>query len=196
MTHQPMAFSPYAPSRPGLVTIDQAFDDEELARIELACEYLSLEHIVAGPEGEIFHNRRDVRVAMLANGAETGWIFLKLMKHLHAANMQLRMELWGISECAQYSVYEQGRFCWHVDNALENGALAPPRKLSFELQLSRSSEYEGGARELLGAAGKSSARYERGTLVVFPSFVLTRVRSVTRGRRRSLDGWVSGPELR
>ncbi len=195
--HAPLHFCPMSMGRPDVVTIEQAFSDDELAGIEGACLQLPLERTVVGPEGDIRHNRLDVYRAALANGPETLWLFLKLMTNLQKANMQLRVAIWGIAECAQYSVYNEGRHCWHVDSAMpEDGVVHMPRKLSFELLLSPPGEYEGGAREFLGGLGKRMASRARGTLIVFPSCVLTRVDNVTRGTRRSLDGWVSGPEFK
>ena len=37
---------------------------------------------------------------------------------------------------------------------------------------------------------------DRGTVVIFPSFVLHRVTRVTKGRRRSIVGWISGMPYR
>lgn len=195
--HVPLLFCPMATGRPDVVTIEQAFTEEELARIEEACARLPLQHVVEGPEGAIEHNRRDVHVGLLSNVPDTAWLFLKLMTHLQKANMTLRVAVWGIAELAEYAVYRQGRHCWHVDSAMrQDGQPYMPKKLTFELLLSGPADYEGGARELLGGgSGRFAARPARGSLIVFPSYVLTRVYHVTAGERRSLEGWVSGPEF-
>lgn len=196
-THALLHFCPMSTGRPEAVTIEKAFAEDELQRLDQYCAGLPLEHDVAGPGGEIRHNRRDVYAANLANNAETSWFFTKLSNALQRANTRLRIAVWGIAECARYSVYREGRHCWHVDSWMpDDGALRPPRKLSFELLLSPSTEYEGGAREFLGGAEKFKASRERGALTVFPSSLLTRVDHVTGGARRSIDGWASGPEFR
>lgn len=195
-TNQSRHFAPVALSRPTIVTIEDAFNEGEICRIEEQCAQLSLEHKLIGPEGDITHDQLDVRVAALSNMPDTAWLFLKLEKLLQAANASLRVALWGIAEPLQYAVYTDGRYCWHVDNAmLEDGIPRPPRKLSFELMISAPKDYEGGTREHMGKT-KKVAKNNRGTLIVFPSYVLTRVYNVTRGTRRSIEGWVCGEDFR
>jgi len=195
-THAALHFCPMATGRPDVVTIERAFNEEELQRIESLCAGLQLEHVVEGPSEGVQHNRRDLRMGMLGNSPETAWFFLKLMRGLQYANVRLRVAIWGIAEHVQYRVYEQGRDCWHLDSTLpEDGMPHQARKLTFELLLSPSNDYEGGDRHFLGAAKFTAAR-GRGTLVVFPSFQLSRVYHVTAGARRSLEGWVCGPEFR
>lgn len=194
--NQSLHFVPVALGRPSLITITGAFSEADISRIEERCAELPLEHKLIGPEGDIKHNQLDVRVGALSNTPETSWLFIKLEQLLQAANVALRVSVWGISEELQYTVYTEGRYCWHVDNATPLDGLArPPRKLSFELMLSAPEEYEGGTREHMGKT-KTSAKNARGTLIVFPSYVLTRVYSVTSGARRSVEGWVCGEEFR
>ena len=112
--------------------------------------------------------------------------------------------------------YKPGQFYnWHVD-ANESCWLAyqPPqhkkyvmkpttewtRKLSFTLQLSDPSEYEGGDVELqLNPSGENETitlPKERGTFAVFDSRTKHRVNEVTKGTRRTLVGWAIGPKWR
>jgi hypothetical protein len=193
--HRALHFVPVALGRPDVVTLDNAFATEEIALIEAACLRLPLEHKLIGPAGEIKHNQLDAHVGALSNTPDTAWFYLKLEKLLQAANALLRVSVWGITEEVQYTTYNDGRYCWHVDAAMpEDGLPRPARKLSFELMLSPSGEYEGGAREHMGQS-KLTAKLDRGTLIVFPSSLLTRVYNVTGGTRRSIEGWVCGPEF-
>ena len=97
----------------------------------------------------------------------------------------------------QFTKYEQtGHFDWHVDLHI------PPvesmdRKLSIVIQLSESYEYEGGDMQLdvHGHPAPNELR-QRGTLIVFPSFLRHRVSAVKKGTRYSLVGWYLGPYLR
>jgi len=185
-----------ATGRPDTVTIERAFSEEDLGRIEALCEGLALEHLVEGPVEGVDHNRRDVHVGLIAHTDETAWLFMRLMPLLQRANAQLRVELWGIAEQAHYRVYEAGRDCWHRDSTLPRDDVPHlARKLTFELMLSAHDEYQGGERQFLGPPKFTAAR-GRGILVVFPSFLLTRVNHVTGGRRRSIEGWVCGPEFK
>lgn len=118
------------------------------------------------------------------------------------------------SELLQYTVYEKGMYYnWHPDQHLYTQFtpnLEPSsrineaphhaklnaeycRKLSFSLQLSDPSEYEGGELQFLDAGKLFTAPQERGKLIIFDSRTLHRVRKVKSGVRKSLVGWVVGP---
>jgi len=95
-------------------------------------------------------------------------------------------------------------FTWHVDNGLADAPMGS-RKLSFTFQLSDGEDYDGGDLELAtyaqaylgeGSGAARAALRERGTLIVFPAFMLHRVTPVTRGTRYALVGWVHGPAFR
>ena len=96
-----------------------------------------------------------------------------------------------ITEHIQYTVYnsnDEGHYDWHVDM----GPGKARRKLSLVCQLSDPSEYEGG--ELQINTGKVLvAEKEKGTVILFPSYLLHRVTPVTKGIRRSLVLWIEGP---
>lgn len=122
-------------------------------------------------------------------------------------------------EPVQYTIYKYrpdaptGDFyTWHTDAGPEpydNGSL---RKLSFSIQLSHPDEYEGGAFEYIDSKFEFDklrngqkfievdklvqplpfSAKEKGTLIVFPSFVHHQVKPVTRGTRISLVGWLAG----
>jgi len=100
--------------------------------------------------------------------------------------------------------YEVGdHFAWHVDNGLADPPLGS-RKLSFSLQLSRATDYDGGDLEMASFAsayhpevdGPSPLLRQHGHLIVFPSFTLHRVSPITRGVRHAIVGWIHGPPFR
>jgi len=93
----------------------------------------------------------------------------------------------------QVAKYKKGDFYdYHMDsNIYEN---ASQRKLSVTVQLSDSSDYEGGDFEFSKDIGKIDQKKlrEKGTILVFPSFLYHRVTKVTKGERFSLVGWYEG----
>lgn len=95
-------------------------------------------------------------------------------------------------QLARYDASDAGFYDWHTDFA----DIAPRRKLSVSVQLSRPEDYEGGDLELLFCPKPYTAARDRGTFIVFPSFCLHRVTPVTRGTRWSLVSWVLGPRWR
>jgi PKHD-type hydroxylase len=102
-----------------------------------------------------------------------------------------QFKLSQISEHIQYTVYtseDMGFYDWHVDM----GGAKANRKLSLVCQLSDPSEYEGG--ELQINTGRVVVpEKDKGSVILFPSYILHRVTPVTRGVRRSLVLWVEGP---
>lgn len=105
-------------------------------------------------------------------------------------------DLYGFVEHMQYTVYEgekEGHYNWHLDSGNNDTS---PRKLSMVLQLSDPEEYEGGQLEVFTQAEPTQIPKQKGLLCVFPSWTLHRVTPVTKGVRRSLVVWVSGPAFR
>ena len=118
-------------------------------------------------------------------------------------------------ESMQYTQYGIGEFYgWHNDAGLSchykpqsvgnrteglandfvNENIELVRKLSFIIQLSDPSDYEGGNVQFLAENGSSYfAPRKRGTVIVFDSRAQHRVLKVTKGTRKSLVGWVVGP---
>ena len=94
-------------------------------------------------------------------------------------------------EQIQYTVYnseDQGYYDWHIDM----GPGKARRKLSLVCQLSDPSEYEGGELQI-NTGNMIVTEKEKGTVILFPSYILHRVTPVTKGTRRSLVLWIEGP---
>jgi PKHD-type hydroxylase len=97
--------------------------------------------------------------------------------------------------CLQYTSYEEGEYYnWHVDGSVISPT-GKQRKLSFSLQLSDPSEYEGGDLQFLDVEQNSMffAPKERGTLIIFDSRIKHRVKKIKKGKRKSIVGWIEGP---
>lgn len=118
----------------------------------------------------------------------------------------------------QYSTYFPGNFyTWHSDSNIDDSykpinerALMSniaqdqvnvlgesSRKLSFSLQLSDESEYDGGELQLMSSAGNIfTMPKQKGSMIIFDSRLTHRVRKVKSGIRKSLVGWAVGPRWR
>lgn len=110
------------------------------------------------------------------------------------------VELWHIHEIqfTKYDSSEEGFYNWHNDVMWESPHCAH-RKLSMSIQLSDSSDYEGGDLEIkplhLDPPDPTTLR-KQGNVIVFPSFLMHRVTPVTKGTRYSLVAWMEGPKWR
>lgn len=170
--------------------IEEAFSAAELEQLERQCASVACE---PGATTSGDRRVRECRVAWLRNDATFGWLFQRLHGLAHHVNAHYRFDLWGLAEAVQYTVYEDGgHFDWHVDDGVY-GKL--PRKLSITVQLSEAESYEGGDLEIWGELRHSATRTS-GSLVAFPSYTLHRITPITRGLRRSLVAWITGPQFR
>ena len=97
----------------------------------------------------------------------------------------------------QYTRYDgnnHDHYGWHSDVDWFS-SLQVHRKVSITVQLSNPDEYEGGDFELEGA-GIDPDYKNRGTVLVFPSYLQHKVNPVLSGTRHSLVAWFEGPQWR
>lgn len=133
-----------------------------------------------------------------------------LMEHINTIN-----DVYGLSwdltdiEDLQYSHYnEKGYSNWHSDtrpgpysdNAPEvlQGKI---RKLSIILQVNDKNNFVGGEIEIVKGLPNEKDHIKeitlnKGDMLVFPSFVPHRVKSIDKGIRKALVGWVIGPPFK
>ena len=88
---------------------------------------------------------------------------------------------------------DNGNHNWHRDEQFIT--TGPHRKLSMVIQLTDPNDYEGGNFEFVPEIPKPTENTlrQRGTVLVFPSYIKHRAAPVTKGQRSSLAAWVEGP---
>lgn len=136
------------------------------------------------------------------------WIYKEIQPYVHQANINAEWNFeWDWSEACQFTEYKEGQFYdWHCDSYAET--YSEPnnpnidgkyRKLSMTISLTDPSEYEGGDLEFdfRNTDEGSQPRVceeirQKGSVIVFPSFVWHRVTPVTKGTRHSLVCWNLG----
>jgi PKHD-type hydroxylase len=120
------------------------------------------------------------------------WVYDKLSAACIQANTaRYKFEITGFQTQLQLASYGQRNFFdWHMD--FGTGDLSN-RKLSITVQLSDPDEYEGGELQFMINQDIFTATKEKGTAIIFPSFALHRVTPITKGCRKSIVGWISGP---
>tara|TARA_R110000796_G_scaffold37957_1_gene95900 strand:+ start:939 stop:1511 length:573 start_codon:yes stop_codon:yes gene_type:complete len=122
-------------------------------------------------------------------------LFRKLAGVCMAANEKFfNFDLSGFGEPLQYTRYEApgGKYVPHIDRSFKG----PVRKLSFSLVLSDPKTYTGGGLSLQFGAKKDNMEQPQGRIIFFPSYVLHGVSPVKKGSRRSLVGWITGPQFK
>jgi PKHD-type hydroxylase len=151
-----------------------------------------------GAEAGVMDEIRRSKVSWISQN-DLPWLYDRLGYIARRLNGQyFQLDLFGFHEDLQYTTYlssETGHYDWHMDKGYSaNGT--PPRKLSMVLLLSHQDEYEGGELELLTGNGTTLCQKTQGIVHVFPSYVMHRVTPVTKGTRRSLVVWLTGPRFR
>jgi PKHD-type hydroxylase len=172
---------------------DKIFTDEELDMIEKSVGDDDLY------TGEIMGDTidtaiRDSKIKFIESSLESNrWIFERFTGLINNANERFFQFELSRLESLQYTVYNEGQFYGdHMDLGYKNPNNAI-RKLSFTLQLSDPSEYDGGDLVIKHGSTPDIARKNRGAITFFPSYIIHEVTKVTRGTRKSLVGWVTGP---
>ena len=140
---------------------------------------------------------RESQVSWVKPAEETRWIFEKVGQLVGQVNQNTyRMDLTGFGEPLQLATYRVGHhYDWHTDTGGEESR-AGARKLSFIVQLSDEADYDGGEVQVRYGPEPMPLQKARGTFIVFPAYVLHRVRPIERGERLSLVGWMAGPPFR
>ena len=86
-----------------------------------------------------------------------------------------------------------GHYGWHKDIFTPDPNDNHQRKLSFSLILNSPTEHVGGAFKFKDLEEWQQPKLEKGSIIVFPSFLEHRVEPVTEGERFSAVTWVNGP---
>ena len=128
--------------------------------------------------------------------SEFGYMYDILFKMIQTCNDQLyNFSITGLNEDIQFTEYDesyQGHYSWHTD--LGSGT-SSTRKLSIVVQLSDPREYEGCEFQYKIGDDDVTVPKEKGSVLIFPSFMLHRVTPITKGTRRSLALWINGPSF-
>lgn len=179
-------------------TWENAFSDEELGKIIKIGDSLVKVDATVGTDSssKISENIRKSQISWISLNNDTSFIYDRIGYAARQLNGQFfGFDLYGFVEDIQYTTYRpQGDFySWHMDT---NDGHSAPRKLSLILQLSDPAEYDGGELQTMTAAEPTTIPKKKGLIVAFPSFIVHRVKPVTRGVRRSLVVWLTGERFK
>lgn len=123
------------------------------------------------------------------------WLIPKLHTHLKEINNDFfRYSLDGITELQVIQYNTNSFYKKHVDTRTDE--LGYQRKITFVIQLSDDNDYAGGDLLLHTSEPAEKALREKGSIIVFPSFVLHEVTPILSGTRYSMIGWCFGPEFK
>ena len=142
-------------------------------------------------------NYRNTDIMWLTDMNSLAPVYTKIIDRIKTINAEHFKYSINYIEPLQYSVYnavDDGKYDMHNDTVLRNTS-GNVRKLSFSILLNDASEFEGGDLEFYTARTPSVKKLDKGTIIVFPSFLMHGVSPVTTGTRRTLVGFVGGPNF-
>lgn len=182
------------------VVCESGFTPAELDSIESYGDSLNQQKATLAGEGWASNSGasriRITRTAAITLKPEIKWLYDRMQVIIRKVNQQIyQFDLQGFTEAFQYTVYhgaEGGHYDWHIDW----GPNRVQRKLSASLQLTDPSQYEGCDLQFHGAREIETAPRERGAVIVFPSFIQHRVTPCTKGTRKAIVVWTTGPQFK
>jgi PKHD-type hydroxylase len=194
-------FAPMPPTQrehESFVVWENGFTSEELDRIEAYCDALPQRKATIGgrDKDDDYTDYRKSKVSWISLDSDTSWFYDKMAWIARKLNsMFYRFDLSGFVEDMQFTIYdgEGDHYDWHTDAGSRHDT---PRKFSLVLQLTDPNQYDGGELQLQVSKDPTPVRRERGLVAAFPSYTLHRVTPVTRGIRKTIVVWVSGPPFR
>jgi PKHD-type hydroxylase len=169
---------------------------------------LLTDHKIINPNVGVVKSTRETNLKWISLDENSNWLFKKVIQCINETNTNnygYVLKFVEDFQFAEYTSQTKGFYSKHTDcgNRFGMENFVDIRKLSFSIQLSDSSDYEGG--ELKFYTGKKSiytnkeegdtAKKHKGTIILFPSHVLHEVTPVTKGIRYSLVSWVQGPNI-
>ncbi|MCL2932534.1 MAG: 2OG-Fe(II) oxygenase [Trichodesmium sp. MAG_R03] len=144
---------------------------------------------------------RQVSAWSIYQTQETNWVWQRLINNVIYANSYWwNYDLVGILEPIQLICYDSNNTSHKIkDNCdlhIDNEYPFSFRKISFSVELSDPNSYEGAELNLYVQTNPQVLPRGRGTMTMFPSFILHEVIPIISGKRWALIGWVTGPQFR
>ena len=144
---------------------------------------------------DVNEKKRKTNLAWAEVGTE---IFDTVFDYITSANESAgwNYDITGMEPVQLGEYTDGGHYVWHTD--MDNPCMEGyQRKLSCSVQLSDPDTYEGGDLILEDSRGyEFTAPRQKGSVIVFPSFLKHKVTPVTKGVRYSAVGWMRGPAFR
>lgn len=151
----------------------------------------------AAPHGAEKEGRQGAEylIVNIQNEGEFDWVYDRLWLIATEINKKYRFDIKKVFEPVQIAIYDestQGHNEWHLDIELHN----MERKICLFVPLSDESEHEGGDLDLLYSVRLYRPPLNKGSVIVYPSFMLNRITPVSKGTRYCLLAWICGPSFK
>lgn len=184
--NEPFAYAP------GVLT------DDEIKLVEMLASKSTMQGDGTLEAGISNEEIRKNKISWIETNEESKDLYMKLSNIIQQLNDRFyRYDLTEMEDL-QYAEYHSdtlGHYKPHSDDGYKYNLF---RKLSLTIQLSDEANYQGGELLFYRFSTKDPviAPKTKGTLIVFPSYVIHEVTPVTEGLRKSLVSWVVGPRFK
>lgn len=188
-----------SPNKANFAFWENFLSENDINKILASSEWDNLIRGQVGSEKVIKETVRETDIAWYKQSESNKEIWEKLAYAAMDVNSNFfKFDLTGFYEPAQLGYYtwaKQSHYSWHIDADVSKPKV--PRKLSMVLQLNDPSEFEGGELQIKTVSDEPiSLELKRGRAWFFPSYFLHRVTPVTKGVRKTLVLWITGPEFK
>lgn len=178
--------------------IPELFSREECDRIIAYGKLLAESDSSIGRGGSAYvnHVERTSRVKWVFVNQDSKWIFERIHAAIKQANQKYKFDITGCNYLQITEYPAGGHYTWHED--IGEGEYSK-RKLSLSVQLSEADDYTGGDLDFRGRKISDEIRQmyrQKGTAIIFPSYISHKVSEVSSGARWSLIAWFNGPPFR
>lgn len=184
---------------------DNAFSTEELSKIENYCSSLEITEAKVGDKdivGIVDESIRKSKINFVEKNQNNEWIFDKFNFVIQSINEKFygyNLNGYSSFQYTEYHANENGNYTWHMDMSHSNYRNnSMTRKLSLVMCLSEPEvNFTGGDFEICLGNQESPEviPFKKGRLVLFPSYVIHRVKPVLSGLRKTIVIWVTGPKF-
>tara|TARA_Y100001938_G_scaffold132536_1_gene190904 strand:- start:218 stop:817 length:600 start_codon:yes stop_codon:yes gene_type:complete len=172
---------------------ENAFTDEEIKMIQATAMKVEPE---SGTTASSDNPNEGIRKSEIRWLYDAPWLYKRLWTMIEEANRNVwNFNLSHGRDAIQHTIYTEGggHYDWHMD---AGHGMMRHRKVSLTVQLTDTDDYEGGELQLWRGQNPLDAPRGKGTVVIFPSYMMHRVTEVTKGTRESLVLWVGGDHYR
>jgi PKHD-type hydroxylase len=176
----------------------ELFNRQECKKIVSYCGGLQkLEAEISMPDGETVNKQiRISDISWVEYIDDSKWFYDRLAWAIDELNQTFyKFDLTGFNnlQFTEYKSNKLSKYDWHMDMFLGKNVEPLTRKLSATLLLN--DNFDGGQFEFFDF-DHDQPKMSAGTLIVFPSFMVHRIKPITKGTRNSLVCWCLGQKFK
>tara|TARA_B100001094_G_scaffold113078_1_gene109017 strand:- start:221 stop:820 length:600 start_codon:yes stop_codon:yes gene_type:complete len=193
-------FTDLEPPEYPIMNVKDFVDDELLRKVETYIDKQVLDESTMQGHGNVtdeLYRRSKIHWMMEGNNLQKLLPVYKELtfkiRDINNRNWRYVIDGWEPFQYTEYDESYDGHYDWHIDHQPKTPFEPNIRKLSFSLGISDIDDYEGGDLHIKMRSEENVYKLSRGEIVIFPSWMLHKVSSVTKGRRRVIVGWGQGP---